>query len=1170
MKNEIKNEKNSIPYGKIKNNFESKWINLKNLLREKSTFESSVKLLKTTTIDKFISNCCDIYKEKIQINILAEKNKQIFSTWKKNKGKDIPDSLPNILVKKDLSDLCEDSCIKDFLFYFRENNEYMLELINCVKKEKRKDLVPFLCHFFYENFFMENQEQEELLYLIYLLMEKEVDNLDSPSVLSFLDNSFLGDFLYEMSNKYEIRNYIDIVLNSLIREIEEKNSFYNSLDIIYFSKKHSDYYINKNSFFDMSREGKFSHTMKIDEIWDRNTSFILDRNSSFINDDSSCRRRTTTIINSNQSKNILNIYKRGSTAIQNKIKYETIPLKNLINKNFYNNIDENFLKKQLENEKSEIKKEFYIKLIKVLNSSNIHNFYNCEKYYEKMKGKKLISRMSIEKFNKSIDIVTTFINKLLKNLENKVIIPYIIKAICKFIYILTKKKFKNISKMQTNSLIFRFLFDKLILPVLENPDINNSSGKMIISINTRKNLINIFLVLEKLIRGELFNCEQNDNYTVFNKYILDNFSRMNNIIQNIIEVKIPEKLIKLSNQFYYCEDFCLEKVIRRTEDINYNYFDEHPNDFMQHKSICFNINQFLLFYGIIHVNQKLFIEKDSIFQAIFNNITKNIGFMKCGSYNYYVIIKENYNSEVEELLSLNEKKISLNKPKNKNEALYKLKYSISYLFSHLKISHHWEWLHHNYPTHKIFEFIHKYLTFYKDKSSPPLTWYTTFIINNLNSINNIYIENDYQLLFNEIENDIKILLYKLKKLNEFLTINMTTKFILIENRKKSYIKELENIKRTELNIKTLLFIESNDAKLLKICLLNGEEFNKYLDSEEKQINNDSIVICLQKNCPHKIMASMNQGLSVIEKKNLSYYHCKNVKEFAHKLSNFSQYITEEISYFSCGNEFYSSKKFLENNNNKDNLNNKKVIISNSPKKIFEIYMDLVSKEISTDIMFNTFQRSGFELINTVTDPIKNPESVLKMKREKEDREKVLNIIWNYILKSLCNKVYEQEPLFIDKGFNLRCISLSNFVKPINLHIPQELIEDNILKKINYHLEHIDELRTPGGMIEEFSMVVHLINSLYIFFLNQEQIEAGDLLPLIIYCIISVKPKRIIFDISFSKYFLSENELLGGIGYNMIQAESAINFIRKLEASQIGFTQEEFNEYCTNIKFNKKG
>ena len=75
MKNEIKNEKNSIPYGKRKNNFESKWINLKNLLREKSTFESSVKLLKTTTIDKFISNCCDIYKEKIQINILAEKNK---------------------------------------------------------------------------------------------------------------------------------------------------------------------------------------------------------------------------------------------------------------------------------------------------------------------------------------------------------------------------------------------------------------------------------------------------------------------------------------------------------------------------------------------------------------------------------------------------------------------------------------------------------------------------------------------------------------------------------------------------------------------------------------------------------------------------------------------------------------------------------------------------------------------------------------------------------------------------------------------------------------------------------------------------------------------------------------------------------------------------------------
>ena len=55
---------------------------------------------------------------------------------------------------------------------------------------------------------------------------------------------------------------------------------------------------------------------------------------------------------------------------------------------------------------------------------------------------------------------------------------------------------------------------------------------MILSLNTRKILMIIDEILKKLIRGELFNCHQNGNYTVFNKFILQNFNRINNIISN--------------------------------------------------------------------------------------------------------------------------------------------------------------------------------------------------------------------------------------------------------------------------------------------------------------------------------------------------------------------------------------------------------------------------------------------------------------------------------------------------------------------------------------------------------------------------------------------------------------------------------------------------------------
>lgn len=231
-----------------------------------------------------------------------------------------------------------------------------------------------------------------------------------------------------------------------------------------------------------------------------------------------------------------------------------------------------------------------------------------------MKEAKFISRLSIENFNFIYEIVINFIDKLFKNLENKIITPYLVKAICKLIYLLVQKKFKNISKINCNALICRFLFDKLILPVLENPDINNASTRMIISLNTRKILAHINMVLKKIIRGEFFNSEENRNYNVFNKFILDNYFRIDKIISNIIEVKIPEKLTILSNQFYKDDDFSLDKIVRQKEEINYHYFDENPNDFMMHKSICFNINQFLLLYGAVHVNKDYFIKNNENFE----------------------------------------------------------------------------------------------------------------------------------------------------------------------------------------------------------------------------------------------------------------------------------------------------------------------------------------------------------------------------------------------------------------------------------------------------------------------------------------------------------------------------------------------------------------------------
>ena len=75
--------------------------------------------------------------------------------------------------------------IKEFLFAFRTNNDIMLRLIEFANNDQCEILVPFLCHFFYENFYRESTEQEEILYIIYLLLEKEIDSLYTPSVSTF-------------------------------------------------------------------------------------------------------------------------------------------------------------------------------------------------------------------------------------------------------------------------------------------------------------------------------------------------------------------------------------------------------------------------------------------------------------------------------------------------------------------------------------------------------------------------------------------------------------------------------------------------------------------------------------------------------------------------------------------------------------------------------------------------------------------------------------------------------------------------------------------------------------------------------------------------------------------------------------------------------------------------
>ena len=100
--------------------------------------------------------------------------------------------------------------IKKLFLLLRSNYEYILKIVSIIDEDEKvleesKTLVDLFCHQFYENILIPNPEQEELLILSYLLLEKEVISMNSASASSFIDEngSFVGKFLKSFTKRQD-------------------------------------------------------------------------------------------------------------------------------------------------------------------------------------------------------------------------------------------------------------------------------------------------------------------------------------------------------------------------------------------------------------------------------------------------------------------------------------------------------------------------------------------------------------------------------------------------------------------------------------------------------------------------------------------------------------------------------------------------------------------------------------------------------------------------------------------------------------------------------------------------------------------------------------------------------------------------------------------------------
>ena len=542
---------------------------------------------------------------------------------------------------------------------------------------------------------------------------------------------------------------------------------------------------------------------------------------------------------------------------------------------------------------------------------------------------------------------------------------------------------------------------------------------------------------------------------------------------------------------------------------------------------------------------------------------------------YFVIISDNYNEDAEKLLFHKEKTLPLGKAQTQEEIIQNLHYCISYLIGNLEILPHWDWVIENYKTMDTFQYINQYLNSYEGiynfcPGSVPLNWYSLYIINNLNYIKPEDAINDYQPLYDDIESQIRKQLKKLSRLNEFLTVNMTTKFLLIDHKIKIFEEELENVKNTFINIKTLQFMES---KNVIVSLATVEEYKKNsipIEGIESFTSYKNLVF--QKETFDYKKVDKNAKKKEKEEnqpKNFCFF-CNSIIHFINKFSDYYHLLFEELKQISFADKIL--KKNCKGNE-----------LSSSPetraRNVLDQYMNYISdaldecrifdppiKKTNDDDSFfrGTINERESDINKNVDEKPKNSPDICK--------EKAKHSIINCILKTLCIKLYSEKITKEDADFNKKCIALS-WLQPENLGIPSEVYDETIFEKIAEHIKKMDELRTPEEMLGELGLAVQLINSLYIFMLDKSDSDSDNFAQILIYVIIMARPKRLIFNIKFIEFFFNEKYKMGTLDYNLTQAKISIQYIITLKGSTLKLLDEEFEKYCNDAlemeKKNKK-
>lgn len=778
----------------------------------------------------------------------------------------------------------------------------------------------------------------------------------------------------------------------------------------------------------------------------------------------------------------------------------------------------------------EIRNYYLNKLNYSINNNNTFTVFYTQNYlikkYEHEKRKVII-----DIFNSNNDKVKSFVDDLLATLNAKLnFLPYFVKCLCKIIFDLVKIKFPSANTIEYNQFIGKFLFCGLLLPLLVNPDYHAIIRNCVISLKTRQKLLIFSKVIKNISLYGLFSI--NDMFfTSLNPYIIEMGSIMNNLYESIIDLPytnfLEEQFKEISNKN---NKIHIERIVK------YDYFKQMPSQLIQLNTILFSVGDVLLlmdiikkindlktnpiFKPIVKSYEKLTYQRE-FFISMMRNDYKNL------SIRHFLLSSHDYNSEVACLFNTQQLVFTCSdyddeKENKKAYFLSRIKFCIKYIFEKL-----------NLINEKAYSYLNKiktsgdfFLALYEiillqDQSlqieNIPLSWYSIYLNSNINKLDKSYIDNNYELLYEELLSEEQDQINLIQKNTNYIITKLGLNLRCAEKRVESIIRNRVNTKIEEKQIRVEKFIVQCQ---IPICV----RFNT------KSGDNCGLTISDPMNCIHTQIKNLDKMVDGSKGPVYEFLKFTNIVKQSDRAmrSQLDNDINEH------GKSIFDFVKLLS----KITEVQKAVQSGSNSIKIYDViayYLGLLNDELYKDKLFDNFIQ--------------------------QDINECLERLESYLFNKLYKHLYPTDPTQKDTEFLIKCIKL-NWVTPELLGINKKYINEHLWLIASDFLKEIESEKTPLEKLNSFQKAFNVLNKCIIFCSGKKE-GAGldDIAPILYYIIIKLKPKRYHSNFNYIKALIDPSKLKTNYGFILTQIEISLEYIVSIDNKAFNMDEIDYKIKC---------